>query len=55
MAFESSLDKASGKVSLYLRVLGREREERVERDLLWLLTSNTPLTETSLAASDEEI
>ena len=27
MAFESSLDKVSGKVSLYLRIHGREPEE----------------------------
>ena len=50
VTFESSVDKVSGKVSLYLCVLGREREERVERDLLWLLRTNTPLAETSLVA-----
>ena len=55
MAFESSLDKVSGKVSLYLRVHGREREERVERYLLRLSRTYTPLAETSLVAPDEEI
>ena len=38
-----------------LRVLGCEREDRVERYLLRLLRTYTPLAETSLVAPDEEI